>query len=182
MLLVFSFIACKQKGKNNKPDEEFFPVLSILKSQVAHIDTSLYRIIKIVTIDSVSDTTYIRREEFRGLANDFLESADLTEKKYKKLYTESKFFDESLNRVIITYTPNKEDLEIKREELHIIPDLSTGDKIKTIIIDKFVPAKDSAIQKRLLWEVDERFQIVTTIQKSNKPDVTQTLKVIWSQP
>lgn len=99
------------------------------------------------------------------------------------MYTESKFFDESVKRVIITYTPNRDDIELRRQELHIIPDpaAAAGDKISTIILDKFTVTTDSNVQKRLLWQVNERFQVVTTIQKSNQAEATKTLRVIWNE-
>ena len=175
-------IACKQKERDGEKSAGFFPVLSYLKSQVAHIDTALYFIMKITITDSLSDTTYIKREEFRGLANDFLNIPDLTEKKYKKMYAESKFYDESVNRVVITYAAKEDDLELRKEEVHIITDPAGGDKVSTIILDKFISTRDSNVQKRLLWQVNERFQVVTSIEKLNQPDFTQTLKVIWNQP
>ena len=74
---ALALFACKSKKEEVK--ETFFPVLSFIKSQVAHVDTSLYPIIKLTFIDSTrTDTEYIKREDFRSLAKDFLELPDLT--------------------------------------------------------------------------------------------------------
>src|SRR6187399_2070762 len=89
-VLTLILFACKQKKTEDK-NESFFPALSFLQSQVADIDTSLYSIKKIVYIDSLhSDTSWVNREEFRGLAKDFLAIPDIARKKYKKLYAEEK--------------------------------------------------------------------------------------------
>src|SRR5689334_1712556 len=111
ILFLFFVFSCKQKQKDKTPGAEpFFPVLSYIKSQVAHVDTSLYSIIKIAGSDSIqTDTTYIKREEFRGLAKDFLEIPDLADTKYKDLYTEENFYDEGMNKVFITYRPKNAD-------------------------------------------------------------------------
>ncbi len=78
------FVCLYSCGGEKKPDSKFFPALSFIKSQVAHVDTSLYRIIKIEKTDSVPDTTFIQRQEFRRYANDFLTIPDITIKKNKK--------------------------------------------------------------------------------------------------
>lgn len=180
VLASLLIIGCKQKEKNNK--EKFFPVLSFIQSQVADIDTSLHSIRKLVFVDSLrTDTIYIPREQFRQEAKDFLAIPDLSSSHYEDRYTEEKLFDESMNRVLITYTPLKpEKEEIQREEVLIKPDPS-GDKITNIIINSVVNTKDSAVQKRLLWKVDESFQVTTIKQLAGQPETTSTFKVVWNE-
>src|SRR5690606_41335643 len=87
--LFIMAVSCKQKQTEEK--EDFFPVLSFLKSQVADIDTSLYSIRKYVIIDSLdADTIYVPREKFRDIATDFLTIPDLSEPKYKDRYQEER--------------------------------------------------------------------------------------------
>jgi len=146
---------------------------------VAHIDTSLYQITKLTSIDSTWDTAYIRREDFRKYAGDFLQLPDLSDKKFAGKYDESKFFDASLNRAIITYTPKDKEQEIQREEVMIEPNSETGDKVKNIIVDKLINSKESSITKRMLWNVDESFQVTTIIQQQGREDSTSTIKIQW---
>ena len=182
-VLALIFFACKQK-KTEDENESFFPVLSFLQSQIADIDTSLYTIKKIVATDSLhSDTTWVNREEFRGLAKDFLAIPDIAGKKYKKLYREEKIYDESMNRVILSYKPIKSDnAEIQKEEILITPDVATGDKVNTIIIDQIVADKNGSLQKKMLWRVDQSFQVTTISQKPGEPESISTLKVTWNEP
>ena len=176
-LLLLFYCGCKPK---NDKKESFFPVLSFIKSQVAHVDTSLFRITKMVSSGNHWDTSYIKREEFRTYAADFLELPDLSEKTAGAGYDESKFFDASLNRAIITYLPKDKSQPVQREELTIEPGQGSADKVKNIIIDKQVAKEDSSfITKRLLWVVDESFQVTTIIQKPGSPDSTQTTKISW---
>lgn len=177
---LLPFTGCKQEEKNK--EDNFFPVLSFIQSQVANIDTSLYPIRKLVYIDSLkTDTIYLPREQFREAAKDFLSIPDLSSSKYDDRYTEEKMFDETINRVVLTYTPIKPEQEdIQRQEVLIKPDPS-GDKITNIIVNRIVNTKDSSVHKRLLWKVDDSFQVVTTKQLKGQPETTSTVKVIWSE-
>ncbi|MBL7743319.1 MAG: hypothetical protein JNN00_07540 [Chitinophagaceae bacterium] len=180
--LSLMIISCHSKKKGISRQEKFFPVLSFIKSQVAHIDTSLYSLKKITFIDSTrTDTTYYHREHIRELAGDFLNIPDISGDGFSDRFKEDKQFDETLNKVIITYTPVKPAKEeIQRQEILITPD-PTGDKVTTIIIDHFINTRDSLVQKRLLWQVDKSFQVVTTRQLPGQPEINSTFKVIWNE-
>ena len=179
-ILLVSLISCKQKVKSK--NEKFFPVLSYIQSQVADIDTSLHSIRKLVYIDSLkTDTIYIHREQFRETAKDFLSIPDLSSSKYEDRYTEEKQLDETMNRVILTYAPlNPEKEEIQRQEVLIKTDPS-GDKVTNIIVNQVINTKDSSVQKRLLWKVDESFQVITIKQLNGQPETTSTVKVVWGE-
>lgn len=182
-MILLGTIACKQKEKGENKKEPFFPVLSFIQSQVAHIDTSLYSIIKIVYQDSLHrDTTYVKREEFRGLANDFLKIPDLSAGKNENRFTGEKLFDETMNRVIMSYKPKDPDKEeIQKEEVLITPNIATGDKVNSIIIDRVINNRDGFLQKKMLWRVDKSFQVVTTTEKPGQPQTTTILEVIWNE-
>jgi len=179
--LIMVLPACKSKKK--EPEKKFVSVLSLIKNQVAHVDTSMYSIIKIVQNDSLpADTVYIPREEFRSAAKDFLSIPDLSDKKVAKKYKEEALFDETINRFIITYTPEdpaKE--EIQKQELLVTPNPVTGDKVNNIIIDRVISNRDSSMKQNLLWQMDRSFQVVTTLQKPGKPEKTITVKVVWNE-
>lgn len=163
-----------------EPEEkvEFFPALSFIKSQVAHVDTSIYRIIKIVKKDNHSDTSYIKREEFREAAKDFLVLPDISIEKLKNDYKETRLYDESLEKVILNYMPKQADQEITRQEILIKPDPS-GDKVQSIFVNRKITTDDSTIQKILFWEVDKKFRIVTNVQMQDS-ERTETVDVIWN--
>ncbi|MFI5131733.1 MAG: hypothetical protein ACHQFX_17145 [Chitinophagales bacterium] len=178
---LFLVIACKHK-EEKKDEERFFPVLPIIRSQVAEVDTSLYSIRKITFIDSItSDTVFYRREQFGDLANDFLMLPDISDPKFKGRYKEEKQFDESLNRAIFRYLPVNPDNElIQRQQLLIRPG-PPEDKITSIIIDYMITNRDSSVQKNMLWQVDKSFQVTTIRQLAGQKETTNTYKVIWSE-
>ena len=185
-LLYISFIiastACKQKEK--EVEKNYISVISLIRKQVAHFDTALYSITKVVYIDSLhSDTTYIPREKFADVAKEFLDIPDLSDKKIAARYKEEPaIHDEMLNRVIITYTPvNPDKEEVKKQELLATPVPGEDARVNNIIIIREISTRDSFLQKKMLWQMDKSFQVVTISQKPGKPETIITTKVSWNE-
>ena len=180
-LFAFTLIiytSCKGKSKTN----DYWPVLSFIGGQVRLVDSSLNSIMKIERMDSDTtwDTSYIRHEEFRALAHDFLETPDLTNNSIGKNYKEEKTYDPTLDRIIYIYTPIKGEPELIRQEVVIAPQ-DTSYKIRSIIFEKIKDQKDSVIHQRLLWLADEKFQVVNIIEKNGQPVSSKTTEVIWNK-
>ncbi len=171
---------CRSKSPGEKRNH--FPALSFIQSQVAHVDTSLYSIMKLVYRDSSdADTSYIRREEFRAAARDFLDIPDLTSSALSKRFTEQSNFDETLGRVMLTsYPVDREKEVLQRQEVLITPS-AAGDEVNSIFIDLLFQNRDSVVQKRLLWRVDHSFQVTAIRQKPGQPEIISTTKIIWNE-
>jgi hypothetical protein len=173
------YIGCKQK-KN-----DVFPVLDFIKAQIANVDTSVYSIVKLVPkTDSTYDTTYVKREEFKQLAKDFLETPDISKTLGGK-YTEERMMNNDLGLAVFIATPKDADLEVRRQEVRIEPGGDApdaiNDKIKSIYIEKVKNDKDSSVMKRMTWYTDRKFQIVTITQKANNEEKTSVMEVVWNQ-
>ncbi|MGQ0740475.1 MAG: hypothetical protein ACT4OJ_15605 [Bacteroidota bacterium] len=179
---VCAVVSCRQKDK--EPAKSYISVVSLIRKQVAHVDTSLYPIIKIVSQDSLQhDSTYIPREQFAAEAKDFLEIPDLSEKKVAKRYKEEPpRYDELLGRVIFKYVPVDPDKEeVKSQEFLATPVPGQDARINNVIIIREISNRDSFLQKKMLWQMDKSFQIVTTRQKPGIPEVTTITRVIWNE-
>jgi hypothetical protein len=181
VLFVSVFTSCKETKKT--PEKKYVSVLSLIKEQVAHVDTSLYAIVKVVSTDSLhNDTFYIRREDFAAETKEFLEIPDLSDKKVAKRFKEETLYDNSLNRVVITYTPENPEREIiQKQELLVIPDALTGDKVSNIIINSSIINRDSSVQKNMLWQMNKSFQITTTRRLPGQPETTTITRVTWKE-
>src|SRR5688572_16082441 len=107
-VILLSLVSCNNK-KNIPSDENasFFPVLSFIKSQVAHVDTSVYRIIKVTKVDSLIDTSFLKREEFKEAAKDFLNLPDISSDRLKDDYKETELYDQDLEQVVLNYMPSE---------------------------------------------------------------------------
>lgn len=179
VLLVL--LSCKQKAETGP---KFISVLSLIRAEVADVDTSLYPIVKTVTYDSTRiDTFYIPRENFAAEAVDFLSIPDLGDKKVAARYREeATLYDELLGRVIFKYVPVKpEKEEVKSQELLATPVPGQDAKINNIIIIREISNRDSFLQKKMLWQINKSFQVITTSQKPGKPEVTTVTKVSWNE-
>ena len=178
--LLLLLLSCKSKEKTK--DESFFPVLSFIKGQVNHVDTSLYQIMKLNIIDSSRvDTEYVRREDFRELAKDFLEIPDLADPTYSKRFQEERILDNNLGRILMIYLPTDREKEtVQRQEVLVTPDEGIG-KMNSVIINYYSNTKDSSVEKKMLWRVDQSFQVTTITQKPGMPESITTTKVVWNE-
>jgi hypothetical protein len=183
--VVFAFcliISWCCKGKKTEEQKELFiSAKAIITEQVKHIDTSLYSIIKVTYKDSThSDTEYIKREDVKLFAKDFLELPEISKKKF----IEENIPGSSNTLPTISYTPIDPDKEeIQRLYFMIDPGLADQGKsvVKTIYIDRSFTNRDSAVQKILLWQMDKSFQVTTIRQLPGQPETTSTYRIIWNE-
>src|SRR5947207_2566325 len=143
---------CKQK-KN-----DVFPALDFIKSQIADVDTSVYPIMKLIPLsDTTYDTTYVKRDDFKMLAKDFIETPDIS-KKFGGKYTEERMMSNELGQALFIATPKDKTLEVQREEVRIVPN-PPNDRVKSVYIEKFLSNNDSSVIKRMTWYTDKKFQV-----------------------
>jgi len=182
LLLPMLLVACKAKEKEPGDASGYFPALSYLQSQARHVDTSVYRIVKISKAHGATDTAYLRREDFKAAAQDFLSLPDIASKDLKGKYSETKLYDEDLKRVVLTYLPkDRNDYEqITREDVLIEPGDERGDQVQTIYIETVANNSDSTVQKKMTWNVAGSFQVITLINKKDGPEDVRTTDVTWS--
>jgi hypothetical protein len=179
IIILLVVISCKSKKKDTEENGSF-PVLALIKSQVANVDTSLYSIVMTVSKDSISDTVYLKREQFREAAKDFLDLPDIGNEKWKDKYTESRLYDQALQMIVLDYTAKDPDEEIRSEKVYIEEGGDGETNVKTIVIDKLYKEGNSLIQKNMIWGMDSHFQVATSIETPGKPDRTTIRKVTWS--
>lgn len=176
-------IACGEKKKTE--DKHFVSVVSLIEKQVAHVDTSLYSIVRYDIRDSAhTDTSYIPREQFREQAAEFLSLPDLSNPELAARFKEDNLYDTLLRRVVLTYTPvNPKKEEIQKIELLLstAQDEEGNNKITNLIVDKSVNNRDGSLQQKMLWRFDKSFLVVTSTQKPGEPEITSTKKVTWNE-
>lgn len=182
-LLALFLFSCKEK---KKPESKgYISVVSLIEKQVAHIDTSLYSIVQVIAKDSLhADTTYIPREKFRETAREFLDLPDLTNPEVAARFNEEKMYDTIFRRVIISYTPiDPKKEEIKKIELLISQEIKEdgSNKVTNIIVDRIINNRDGFLQKKMLWQTDRSFLIVTSTQQPGQPEINTTNRVTWNE-
>jgi len=177
ILIVISFSACKEKKEAKQ--EPAISALSIIKGQMNKLDSSLYAFTKYERADDKTDTTFLKREDVRKIAQPFLSLPEIADKNYYNNYNEERLIDAQQETLNITSTAKNENAEIQKQIIIItLADVSTG-KVQSIFIDRYIPLKDSTIEQKLFWEVDKYFSIGSIIEKENQPDKTHFTKVAW---
>jgi hypothetical protein len=180
LLLASCLIACKGKKKETKDTSRYFPIKSYLQSRIKGLDTSLYRFVKIETTNGHSDTSDISREEASEYAKEFLNIPDLKDPDQGSDYEEMSAYDSLMNRAIWSYTAYDKDVDVLKLDVTVIPKFGDGeDEVKTVYIEKFEQEGDKTIDKKMLWEMKEYFNIRTIIQENNKEQI-KNLKVAWN--
>lgn len=175
--LILFICACRNKKKTT--DEVPISAVSIIKGQINHLDTSLYQFTKYETVNGKTDTTWTNREEAKKLAGDFLSLPDITQKNYLSQYTEERLIDAAQNTLSITSTAKNEAAEIQKQIIIISLDKIESGNVSSLFIDRIKEVKDSLIEQKLFWEIDNFFQIGNIIQVKNQPEKSQMLKVAW---
>jgi hypothetical protein len=179
------FAGCNPKKKDDAGGKKYVSIPSVIEKQVAHIDTSLYSIIKVTGNDSLHmDTTYVKREDFRKEAADFLNVTDLSNPENASRFSEESTYDTLIKRVIITYTPIKpESEEIRKQQLLISTEIDAegNNKIRSVLIERTKKNRDGAFNQQMLWRMDKSFLITTATQKPGEPESVTVTRVIWNE-
>jgi len=177
LLLTVIISSCKENDKE-KADPPI-SALSIIKGQLAQLDTSLYQVTKIETAGRGSDTAIIKREDIRKYAAAFLSLPEIANSKYYKRYKEERFIDQEQGTLSITAFANDGNAEIQKQILIIsLADLANG-KVRNIYIDRQRTEGQNLIEEKLFWEIDSYFSIGSIIQKQNQPEETKLIKIEW---
>jgi hypothetical protein len=180
--ILFLLIACKGKKdvpKEKSKEEQPISALSIIKGQLNHLDTSIYEVKKFETINNVTDSTYLRRDEIRKIAAPFLSLPDIADAKYYEKYSEDKLIDIEQNTLNITAFSKSDTAEIQKQIIIVSISPTENSKVQSIFIDRYISKGDSTIEQKLFWVLDNYFSIRNIIEKENQPEKILTTKVTW---
>lgn len=179
LLLTVVCLSCKESA----PEKKFISTPSLIEQQVRHIDTSLYSIKKFTSTDTlISDTTFIRREDFRKDVSAFLSIPDLSNPNNARSFNEETRYDELLKRVIISYTPlDPVNEPFQRIELFVEPNLAAGDPVRTILVTRRQGNRDGFEQEELVWQMDRSCTRILTTRKPGGEELIRTEKWNWNE-
>jgi hypothetical protein len=163
-----------------RTDTSFFPVTAFLKGQMLQFDSMPVTPLHIITIRDKSDSQWIKREQLKSFLTAFLEP-EITETNLTKYFTETKFNDQTINAITLTYDPIgplPDSMSLKSWNVYIDP--KTGN-VTGIFIVKRTTANNQSITQQLTWESNTSAQIVNIL---NKPDgsgeILSQEKFIWN--
>lgn len=182
--VVILALACNNKVEQQQNNEqalqnaEIFPVKSFFADQINMVDSLQLPVFKHMAHDNKTDSGLISLNEFKILANEFME-ADISLSSISRYYKETGFADQSIPSVTFIYSTTNKDLEIQRMDVIINPNPVLNDKVKSIYIEKITKSKDASILKKLYWKANKHFQIISFTQSGNQKAAISRLKVVW---
>ena len=182
-LTVILLSACKGKkdGKVEKDSKKEAPLsaLSIIKGQLNDLETSIYEVKKFETIDNVTDSAYLKKEDIRNVAAPFLSLPEIADEKYYEKYTEDKVLDAQQNILNITSIAKSDTTEIQKQFIIVNISPTTDSKVQSIYIDRYIAKGDSTLEQKLYWEIDKSFLIRSITGKKDQPEKVHSIKVMW---
>ena len=177
LLLLGTMAGCKNKVKE-KDTSSYFPILSYLQGQAKQLDSTLNRITKIeIYADGRSDTSIISRDDIRKYSNQFLDIPNVKDSTDGISYMESRSFDTTMGLVFMSYMAEDLEKEVRKQEITILPSFGGEDLVKTIYVEK--SEDGGAVEKKMLWEVDDHFMIRSITQEKNGTERVHTVKISW---
>jgi hypothetical protein len=157
--------------------KSYFPVVDFLKGQIHYVDSLPTAILKIVTENNKPDSSYIKRDEFDKLAQDFI-LPDLQQDIFEKNFKESSFIDQTTQSATFNYISTDSKLSLQRVDVLATPD-ELNSKVKSIFLQQTLNKNDTIIVKKLYWQTNKHFQIATIIQAPNQPKKIKQLQLTW---
>ncbi len=170
-VLIFIF-SCEQKENSNKEKKlsaavdssfkeketaGFFPVTSYLKGQLLDIRNSGINPLRLEVSKGKTDSTWIRMELLETEFADFL-SPSIDSVSLSALFSEKKFFDQTLNSITLTYDPIDklpDSIAFQRWDIYIDPE-------KNVVQRIYLVKKDSPdSSKQLTWQSGKWCRLVT---------------------
>ncbi len=178
-VLVSAITSCKPE----KDTSGYFPAKAYLQSEIAKTDSLLLAPRKITFNNEPlpNDTVFMQPGTLKKEITPYLELLPDFHTKEGKSFTEEEQFDETLQKIIFRYAPEKpEEQPLKKLEIMIIPGGGTEpDKVATIYYDYMQDAGDSMNIKKIIWQAGKSFQVTEITQYKQKPEKIGTLRYEW---
>jgi hypothetical protein len=184
LLFIILFINCRQKNKQRQQlnaqstdTANFFPVNDFIISDIKDIEQTPYYIYKITIHDNIKrDSSSITKEEYKILANQFLEKS-ISTAEMKPFYKESAFHDLSTKSFTITYTATDPVLYVK--DVSVLLDDETN-KLKRVFIHCLKDNGDSTIVEQYSWKAGKSFQINKSVSRKDGSQLEEQNFIVWN--
>ncbi|GAA4322029.1 hypothetical protein [Flaviaesturariibacter amylovorans] len=181
LLLPLLLVCCKNKRKATQEEVHPFPAVAFLKGQVREFDSSMLSFTRIDQhAGGRSDTMPITREDFRRAAAPFLELPDITQEKWRSMYTESRDFDPVTQYVVFDYVARDPDAPLQRQQVYIDPQVGDSGKVNTVIVDLYENRKGTVVHRNLYWKARSHFQVAEDAPGPGGKDTVHRTRVEWN--
>lgn len=175
VLLGLISYGCRESRQQEQSGEPFYPIGNFIRSQLLYIDSMPLAIIKYTTLDHTTDTSIMNKDDFKGVAGSFMDP-DISSPELSTQYNETSFIDASLGTITLTYLANNKNAKITKADVLLNAE---NTQVKTIYIEKNIPAADSLVIRKMLWTANRNCQVTTIIQNKEGEEKIITEKYVW---
>lgn len=163
--------------KEDSTTAAFFPVADYLRGEISYVDSTPLAIRKYTTLNNRADSSFIQADEFNRLSREFL-MPELTTDSFSANFSENAFTDKTTGYLTFIYSARNKSQPLQRVDVLAAPGTS-AQKVRSIYLEKVIPAGDTIVMKKMFWEAGRSFLILTSRQLPGKAPLMDQLKVIW---
>jgi hypothetical protein len=112
------------------------------------------------TINGKTDSVWLKKEQLKPLLQTFF-TPEIDTANLQNYFTETKFKDQSINAITITYDPSgqlPDSIQLRNWTIYIDPET---ENVRSIYIVKQFKEKDQLITQQLMWNTDKSAKITT---------------------
>jgi hypothetical protein len=152
--------------------QRFFPVTSYIKGQLFDIKERGINPLKYTTVDNKTDSVWVKAEELESTVAEFLTPV-IDSTSLIKNFMESKFFDQSINAVTLTYEPVKskpDSISLVNWTVYINKETGNVNRI-------YMVKKKENTTTQLTWLSDKWCKIITI--NNTTSTIEKEVKLNW---
>jgi hypothetical protein len=155
-----------------------FPVTDFLKGQLRELDSMPVTVLRTVTVNGSTDSTWLKRESIRLFALPFLARV-IDSASVSSYFSAKSFLDQTINAFTLTYDANNnlpDSITLHHWSVYIDPQTN---QVQRIYLVKENAKHNEGITTQLTWKVNEWCSIRTITEKpGNAPDIREE-KLKW---
>ena len=174
LLFICSIIACKNKEQsttpadsgavpNDKAPKSYLPIASFINEDIRNVDAFAAGILLKTKTGKKTDSIFIKPEEFKNIAGEFL-APELDSAIFYNEFSEESMADQATATVNFIYTSGN-DKTILRKVIVYVTASQSADKVSRIYMEKESKSGDTTIKQKLTWKIKQYF-IITEIRKT----------------
>ncbi len=181
LLFLLCTLSCGQRGEPGKgaaEQQDFYPVLSFIRQELALLDSLPLAITRYRIQDGNADTTIVEKPEFRRIAESVADP-DISRDPLRKAYTETVYMDATMNLLTMSYRPKDASATVQKTDVYIDP---ATEKVKSIYIEKKLTEANSTVLQKIIWSAGRQLQLTSVITVEGQPEKLIQERYHWGLP
>jgi len=188
LLLICNIVACKNKEQstaatdsgtvpNEKEPKSYLPIASFINEDISNVEAFAAGILLKTKTGQKTDSFFIKPEEFKKMAGEFL-VPELDSAIFLNEFSEESIADQSTQTINFIYS-SENDKTVLRKAIVYVTQSQAHDNVSRIYMEKEKRSGDTTIQQKLTWKM-KQYLIITEIHQTPQGfNSVITRKAIW---